>query len=137
MGNSYVSKHEKIHAVASSLEIGERGDNKDEAKGLNGEKEREHLDVALELRRGREREELEAILADLRVDGEKAYHWEPDAPHAHLANVLQVEHAEDEDELEEDEVPELIFYVLIYKEKHIKIMSRLKFLISKFWKLKF
>ena len=74
MGNSYVSKHEKIHAVASSLEICERGDNKDEAKGLNGEKEREHLDVALELGRGREREELEAVLADLRVDGEKTYH---------------------------------------------------------------
>ena len=112
MGNSYVSKHEKIHAVARSLEVGERGDNKDEAKGLNGEKEREHLDVALELRWGREREELEAVLADLRVDGEEADHGEPYTPHAHLADVLQVEHAEDEDELEEDEVPELIFYVL-------------------------
>ena len=37
---------------------------------------------------------------------------EPEAPHDHLLNRLHIEHSEDEDELVEDEVPELILQVL-------------------------
>ena len=55
---------------------------------------------------------FEAVLAYLTVDGEEADDGEPAAPHEHLVQVLQVEHAEYEYELEEDEVPEVVFDML-------------------------
>lgn len=41
---------------------------------------------------------------------------EPQTPHDHLLHRLHVQHAKDENELVEDEVPELIFQVL--RDKH-------------------
>lgn len=69
--------------------------------------------MTLELSGGREGEKLEAIFADLRVNGEEADHGEPYAPHGHLADVLQVEDTKDEDKFEKYEIPKLIFDVLL------------------------
>ncbi len=45
-------------------------------------------------------------------------HGEPQTPQHHLLHPLHIQHAEDEDELVEDEVPELIFHMLSDREEH-------------------
>lgn len=81
---------------------------------MDGDEQTEHFEMTLKLSGGREGEELKAIFADLRVNGEEADHGEPYAPHGHLADVLQVENTKDEDKLEEYEIPKLIFDVLLF-----------------------
>jgi hypothetical protein len=46
------------------------------------------------------------------VYGEKSDYGEPDAPHGHLTNILQVEHAKYENKFEKYEIPKLIFDML-------------------------
>jgi hypothetical protein len=46
------------------------------------------------------------------VDREKADDGEPCAPDHHVVQVLQIQHTKYENELQKDEIPKLIFYVL-------------------------
>lgn len=63
-------------------------------------------------RRGRKREIFEAVFAELHHQMKEDEHGEPQTPQHHLLHPLHVQHTEDEDELVEDEVPELILQML-------------------------
>ena len=52
---------------------------------------------------------FEPVLAELREEVEEAEEGEPGRPADHLIHVLNVHHAEDKDELVEDEIPKLVF----------------------------
>lgn len=51
---------------------------------------------------------LKAVLAQRRHEMQKAQQREPGDPAENLLYVLDVHHAEDEDELIEDEIPEFV-----------------------------
>lgn len=55
---------------------------------------------------------FKAVFAELHHEVEEDQGGEPQTPHHHLLHRLHIEHPEDEDELVEDEVPELILQVL-------------------------
>lgn len=69
---------------------------------------------------------FESILAYLTVNAEEADEREPSGPHDYVMHILQIKHAKYEYELEENEIPEVIFYVLILdgsqlaKNKHLQ-----------------
>ena len=59
------------------------------------------------------------------MNGQEADDREPSAPHDHLIQILQVEHAEHKNEFEENKIPKMIFYMLVNKAKNIiKIRSK-------------
>ncbi len=55
---------------------------------------------------------FKAVFAELYHQMKEDEHGEPQTPQHHLLHPLHVQHAKDEDELVEDEVPELIFQML-------------------------
>lgn len=55
---------------------------------------------------------FKAVFAELDHEVEKDQGREPQTPHDHLLHCLHIQDTKDEDELVEDEVPELIFQVL-------------------------
>lgn len=55
---------------------------------------------------------FEAVFAQLDHEVEEDQGGEPQTPHDHLLHRLDVQHSKDEDELVENEVPELILQVL-------------------------
>lgn len=57
---------------------------------------------------------FEAVLAELRQQMQKAQKGEPRAPQQHLVDVLDVNYAENEDELVKDEIPKFVFEVLLF-----------------------
>lgn len=59
---------------------------------------------------------FKSVFAELNHEVEKDQGREPQTPHHHLLHCLHVQYAKDENELVEDEVPELIFQVL--RNKH-------------------
>lgn len=60
---------------------------------------------------------FKAVFAELHHEMQEDEHGEPQTPQHHLLHTLHVQHAEDEDELVEDEVPELIFQMLVNREE--------------------
>ncbi len=61
---------------------------------------------------------FKAVFAELYHQMKEDEHGEPQTPQHHLLHPLHVQHAKDEDELVEDEVPELIFQMLWDGEEH-------------------
>ena len=57
------------------------------------------------------------------MDAEETDDTEPSGPHDDLIDGLQVEYAKYEDELEENEVPKVVFDVLKCTDKHLKNLS--------------
>ena len=55
---------------------------------------------------------FKSILAELSEDVEETEDREPGRPEHNLVHLLNVHHTKDEDELVEDEVPELVLDVL-------------------------
>ena len=55
---------------------------------------------------------FEPVLAELREEMKESEDGEPRRPTNHFIHVLHVHHTEDEDELVEDEIPELVFQPL-------------------------
>lgn len=60
---------------------------------------------------------FKSVFAKLHHEMEKDQGREPQTPHDHLIHCLDVQYAKDENELVENEVPELIFQVLWNKHR--------------------
>lgn len=62
------------------------------------------------------------VLAELNHQVQEDQPGEPEAPHDHLSHGLDVEHAENENELVENKIPELVFEVL-KRERFTKVST--------------
>lgn len=56
---------------------------------------------------------FKAVFTELHHQMEEDEHGEPQTPEHHLIHPLHIQHTKDEDELVEDEVPELVFQMLL------------------------
>lgn len=72
---------------------------------------------------------FKSVFAELHHEMEKDQRREPQTPHDHLLNCLNVQHPKDEDKLVEDEVPEFILKMLVKETEQMKKKCLLVFAI--------